>query len=127
MAAPRKYLAGWVPRFMRQTKLGHLPLDAVICSQTVQREDGQNVYMDMIMLPVQEFQRMQGYIGLQHVASPVYSIGKSFDPVFSIKDIKQITVPEDELDPRTYAREYFLAAFGVLKPTRALGIEDKRD
>jgi hypothetical protein len=120
---PKKYMAGWVPRYLRQSKLGHLPIDCVICTQTVRGSDNTNHYTDLVMLPDPEFQRMQSYLGLQHVLTMAPRGGESFDPFFVIKNPKHVTVPKDHPNPEAYARAYFLIEFGVLTPDK-IAIED---
>jgi hypothetical protein len=116
MKTGKKYMAAWVPRYLRQTKLAYLPAESVICTQTVRNDGGQNIYTDLIMLPVKDFKRMQGYIGLQLAAAPT-PVG-SFDPVFAVKGAKQVVVPENQPNPEAYARAYFLIEFGIVTPDK---------
>ena len=112
---PRKYMAASVPRFLRQTRLGYLPLKCVIGSRLLKGDGGINLMFDVIMLPVKEFQRMRSYVGMQQVAAPVPQPGgASFNPVFIPADTKQVDVPEHEPDPEEYARHHFRVLFGLL-------------
>lgn len=115
MTMPRKYMAGWVPRYIRQTKLGYLPIDSVICTQNARSaESGVNNYTDLVMLPVQDFERMRSAVGLQHVLAPALSPMKIPGAAFIIRDPRQVTVPANHPDPKAYARSYFLKNYGVM-------------
>lgn len=108
-------MAGWVPRYLRQSKLGYLPENSIICTQTVRGQKGENHYTDLVMLPYNDFHRMQSYLGLQHVLAVAPSGGGAYNPFFVIKNPKHVTVPKDHPNPEAYARAYFLIEFGVLK------------
>lgn len=115
--SPKKYMAASVPRFIRQTRLGYLPLDCVIGSRLYKGEGDNNIVMDIIMLPVPQFQRMRTNVGLQHVAAPVPQPGSSgFQISYMLTDIKEVKVPVHEPDTEAYARNYFMLHFGLLNP-----------
>jgi hypothetical protein len=115
MMQGRKYMAGTVPRFLRQTRLGHLKLNCVIGSRLIVGSTGNNLYYDIIMLPAQEFARMKTNVGLQHMNAPVAQPGgASFAPGFVVTDAQEVTVPSNESDPDIFARLYFLEKFNLL-------------
>jgi hypothetical protein len=116
---PKKYMAGWVPRYLRQAKLGYLPADSVICTQNARDTKGANHYTDLVMLPYTDFYRMQSYLGLQHVLAIAPSGGEAFNPFFVIKNPKHVIVPKDHPNPEAYARAYFLIEFGIVKSDKA--------
>lgn len=109
-------MAASVPRFIRQTRLGYLPLDCIIGSRLTKGDGGASLVFDIVMLPVLEFQRMRTNVGLQQVVSPALNAGTGFNPVFMLADSKQVVVPEGEPDPKAYAKSHFLALFGLLSP-----------
>ena len=109
-------MAASVPRFLRQTRLGYLPLNCIIGSHTTQGAGGSNLFFDLIMLPVPEFTRMRSNVGLQHVIAPALKAGPSFTPSFVLSNTREVVVPEDEPDPEAFAKNYFLVAFGLIKP-----------
>jgi hypothetical protein len=117
MSHPKKYMAASVPRFLRQTSLGYLPLQCVIGSRLVKGAAGANLFFDIIMLPVNEFQRMKNNVGLQHVIAPALKAGPAFKAGFVCADTKEVVVPADEPDPEGYARNYFMLEFGLAGPT----------
>lgn len=108
---PRVFLAASVPRHIRQSRLSYLPLSCVIGSRVYQT-DGGGVAFDVIMLPPQQFQRMQAYISLQHVIAPMPEMSGSHQPVYTLRDTKQVSVPDGEADAEGFARAYFLKEFG---------------
>lgn len=112
----KRYMAGSIPRFLRQTKLGYLPLNCLIGSRVIHGERGNNLVLDVIMLPAPEFQRMKSNIGLEHVLAPSLKMDATFKPGFVIVDKKEVAVPAGEPDPEAYAREYFMKEFGLLSP-----------
>jgi len=113
-----KYMAASVPRFLRQTRLGYLPLTCIIGTKLIKGEKGQNLVFDIVMLPAQQFQRMRTYVGLQHIATPELRMGPSFQPSYVLADAKVITVPADLPDPVAFAREHFMVEFGLINPVR---------
>jgi len=125
MAPQRTYMAASVPRFLRQTRLGYLPLNAVIGSRLVTGDGGENLCFDIIMLPAKEFQRMRGHVGLQHVIAPVLKFGPTFNPAFVLADTKQIVVPADQLNPEEFARNYFMKAYGLIAADKP--VKDKNE
>ncbi len=116
MSQAKKYMAASVPRFLRQTRLGYLPLQCVIGSRLVKGDGGANLFFDIVMLPVNEFQRMRTNVGLQHVIAPALKAGPTFSPGFVLADAKQVIVPPDEPDPEGFARSHFLKLFGLSEP-----------
>ena len=113
----RVYMAASVPRYLRQTKLGYLPVDSIIGTHFTKSLQGANLVFDVIMLPVPQFQRMRMNVGSQFVAAPTPSPGgAAFSPVFVLANAKQVVVPPDEPDPKTFAKNYFLKEFGLLTP-----------
>jgi hypothetical protein len=109
-------MAASVPRFLRQTKLGYLPLKCIVGSRLLRGDGGANLYFDIIMLPVPEFVRMRTNVGLQHVLAPALKAGPTFNPGYVLADTKQVIVPENEPDPEAYAKSHFLTMFGLLAP-----------
>jgi hypothetical protein len=116
MHKAKTYMAGSVPRFLRQSKLSHLPYASVIGSHAIRADNGSSLYFDIIMLPLPEFQRMRSYVGLQHVNTPVLQPAGDLKPSFVITNAKQVTAPADEPNPEEYAKNYFLLEFGLIKP-----------
>lgn len=116
MNQPRKYMAGSVPRFLRQTRLAHVPPSCVIGSKLQKGDGGANIVFDIIMLPMQEFTRMKSQVGLQHVIAPGPQMGPSFNPSFVMANAKEVTVPAEEPNPENYAKTFFLLHFGLLEP-----------
>ena len=108
-------MAASVPRFLRQSRLAYLPLKCVIGSRLIQGE-GSNLYFDIVMLPVPEFQRMRGNVGLQHVNAPALKAGPTFNPGFVLTDAKQVIVPDNEPNPEAFAKNHFLVLFGLIAP-----------
>jgi hypothetical protein len=109
----RRYMAASVPRFLRQSRLGYLPLDCIIGSHITRGDKGNNLYFDVIMLPPREFQRMRHNVGLQYIITPHLQMGSTFNPCFILTDTREVTIPADEPDPLHYARKYFLEKFGL--------------
>ena len=118
MSHPKQYMAGSVPRFLRQTKLGYLPMNSLVGSRSIKGDGGVNLVLDIIMLPVPEFQRMKTNVGLQHVLAPGLKADASFNPTYIIADAKHVTVPPDEPAPENFARHYFMIEFGLLTPEK---------
>lgn len=110
--AQRTYMAAAVPRAMRQSRLGYLPLNCVLGSQSSKGPNGDNRIFDIIMLPAKEFMRMKSYIGLQHLMAPELKMG-SFQPGFVLRNVKSVTVPQGEDAPEDYARARLMEQFGV--------------
>ena len=111
MQGIRKFMAAPVPRFIRQAKLGYLPMNTVIGGYLIKGDGGANMVMDVVMLPVQQFQRMRSNVGLQHVATPGLQAGPGLMPSFMLKDVKEVTVPEAEPDAEAWAKAYFIREF----------------
>jgi hypothetical protein len=109
----KKYMATPVPRFLRQSRLGYLPTHCIIDSYLMKGNEGANLYLDLVMLPVQQFSRMRSNVGLQHVIAPALNAGPSFNPGFVINNVKEVAVPDSEPDPEAYAKNYFLKEFGL--------------
>ena len=107
------YMAAPVPRSIRQTRLGHLPLDCVIGTRATKADNGANIIFDIIMLPVPAFQRMRMNVGMQQVVAPTLNMGSAAGGGYVLIDVKQITTPADEPDPQAFATAYFLKAFGA--------------
>lgn len=109
----RTYMAASVPRAVRQSRLGYLPLNCVIGTKYIRGNDGQNFIFDIIMLPARDFQKMRMYIGLQHIVTPELTMGGSYQSSFAIGDARAVTVEPGEGDPADIAGKYFKAMFGV--------------
>lgn len=116
MSSPKVFMAASVPRFLRQTRLGHLPLNNIIGSRITQGDGGANLVFDVVMVPVNEFQRIKNGVGLQHIAAPALKAGPAFMPSFMLTDAKKVVVPASEPDPEAFARHYFLKEFRLLQP-----------
>lgn len=117
MTKPNKYMAGSVPRYLRQTRLGYLPLNCILGSRAQKGNTDENLIFDVVMLPVKDFQRMRSYVGNAPVITPTLKFGSSYEPVFLLKDVKEVIVPKDEPDPENFARNYFLGVFGLVQKT----------
>ena len=112
MANPKTFLAASVPRYLRQTKLGYLPLNSVIGTRVLTNGAGAtSLIYDVIMLPEREFQRMRLNIGLQHVATPTLKMGGGFEAAFVPTDIKRVLVQPDDPEPLATARAYLVQEF----------------
>lgn len=112
MAIPQTFLAASVPRYLRQTKLGYLPLNSVIGTRVMPNgAGGTSLIYDVIMLPEREFQRMRLNIGLQHVATPNLRMGGGFDAAFVPTDTKRVLVQPDDRNPLATARTYLVQEF----------------
>jgi hypothetical protein len=109
-------MAASVPRFLRQSKLGYLPINYIVGSRLIKGDGGVNLYFDIVMLPAQEFQRMKTNVGLQHVAAPALKAGPTFQPGVVLSDVKTVIVPEDEPDPEACAKFQFMILFGLIEP-----------
>ncbi len=116
MSSQKRYMAGSIPRFLRQTKLGYLPLNCLLGSRIQRGNEGVNLIYDFVMLTIPEFQRVKSNIGLQHVLAPALKIDTTFSPGFVITDAKTCIVQLKETDPEGYARSYFLMQFGLIGP-----------
>lgn len=109
----KKYIASSVPRYLRQTKMGSLPINCIIGSYGHGEGDTRLIF-DIIMLPAQSFQRVRNSMGAQlDLTLTPRPGGSAFMPSFIPKDAKEVTVPEGEGDPETYARDYFIKLFGL--------------
>ena len=109
-------MAASVPRYLRQNRLGYLPLSSIVGSRLLKGRNGANLVFDIIMLPVNEFQRMKTNVGMQHVSAPVLNAGPGMMPSFMLTDAKEVIVPAGEADPERFAKEYFMKVFGLLNP-----------
>lgn len=118
MPPVRKFVAASVPRYLRQTKLGYLPLDCVIGSHSVVNASGARLVYDVIMLPVKEFMRMRANIGLRHAATPKLELDGVFQPAFVLADRHTVTVPAGHKEPQAFARDYFIRHFRLPAPAR---------
>jgi len=114
-----KYMAAPIPRSLRQSRLAHLSA-CVIGSQFLKGNGDNNLVYDIVMLPVQEFQRMRSNVGQQNAATPQLSAGSGFSPSFILTNIKEITVPADAADPAGFAKAYFLNAYGIIDPASGI-------
>jgi hypothetical protein len=101
---PKKYRAASVPRFLRISRLAYLPPQSIIGSHSIPGENGARVVFDVVMLPVEEFQRMRAHIGLQVM------------PTAALNDMKELAVPPEESDAEVFARNYFQLEFGLKEP-----------
>lgn len=113
MVGSRRYMAGSVPRSLRQSRLGHIPFSSVIGSKHQRGKYGGNLVFDIIMLPEPEFVRMKGTVGVRQVVGPAFKADASFQPGFVIQDQRFVVVPEDALDQEAYARTHFIKEFGL--------------
>jgi hypothetical protein len=102
MAAP-------ILRNVRQAKLNYLPTSCIIGSH----DFGNGVLSDIVMLPAKEFIRMKTYAGMSHNLTLSMTPGEKLSSGYALTDIREIVVPEDVPDPEAYAREYFIASFGL--------------
>ncbi len=108
------YMASPVPRNIRQTKLGHLPLQCVIGTRSPKTDDGSFFVLDIIMLPAPEFHRMKLHAGLQHVLTPTLSPGgNAVGSNYVLTNVKKVTVPPTEDDPELFAKLHFLEVFNA--------------
>ena len=109
----RTYVASVVPRFIRTSRLGYVPMSHVIGSRLV--GDGKNatIIYDILMLPEPEFARARMHAGMQHVIAPTPHRGETMPVGVIPSDVKRVTVPDDEADPFAYAKAYFLKAYGI--------------
>ncbi|HEV7454003.1 MAG TPA: hypothetical protein VGO07_01970 [Candidatus Saccharimonadales bacterium] len=103
-----------MPRFLRTARLSYLPTHSIIGSRYIKGADGGNLIFDIVMLPVEQFQRMRSNVGLQHVAAPALKLGPQLAPSFVLADAKEVIVPCDEPDPENFAKNYFMKAFGLI-------------
>ena len=113
MQAPRIYMAAPVPRSIRQSRFGHLPTKCIIGTRTSKGDKGSLINVDIVMLPVMEFQRMKMGVSLQHAAAPSLQMGGGMQPSFVLKEIRQVSVPPEEPDPEAWAKNHFLREFGL--------------
>jgi hypothetical protein len=112
MAAPKTYLAASVPRYLRQTRLGYLPLHSLIGVRVIRNLAGvASQIFDVIMLSQGEFQRMRMNVSLQHIASPALKMGGGIDAVFVLTDTKQVVVQADDPNPMATARKFLVQEF----------------
>ena len=75
---------------------------------------GVNLYYDVVMLPELEFVRMKSNIGLQVSQAP--KMGTAPQSVFTLSDARYVSVPEEESNPVSYAKNHFMAVFGLTAP-----------
>jgi len=117
--ADRTYVASAIPRFVRTTRLGYIPMRSVIGSRLV--GDGKNatIIYDIIMLPEAEFARARMHAGMQHVLAPTPHIGETMPVGVLPSDVKRLRVPEGEQNPEAYARAYFVKAYALGKVDEA--------
>lgn len=111
MAGAKKYMAASVPRSVRQQRLGYLPAKCIIGSRVLKGNGGANLYYDVVMLPEPEFVRMRTSMGLQITQAP--TMGGALSSAATLADTKHVVVPEEESDAEAYARNHFIAAFGL--------------
>jgi hypothetical protein len=109
MCHPRKYMAASVPRFLRVARLSYLPLQSVIGCWYIERRNDVHYIFDIIMLPADQFMRAKSYLGVPDAAAPTLS--RSIATSYVLKDTKEIIVPDNEVKPEIYARDYFLTLF----------------
>jgi len=105
------YIASAIPRFIRTTRLGYIPLKYVLGSRLVGDSKNATLIYDIIMLPEPEFTRARRHAGMQHVLAPTPHIGATMPVGVLPSDIKQVTVPENEPDAEGFARAYFMKAY----------------
>ncbi|CAM6000157.1 unnamed protein product [Sphagnum balticum] len=70
-----------------------------VLRRLIKGDGGANLFFDIVMLPINEFQRMRTNVGLQHVIAPALKAGPTFSPGFVLADAKQVIVPAEEPDP----------------------------
>jgi curved DNA-binding protein CbpA len=109
---PKKYMAAYVPRSIRTARLGYLPLHTIIGSKALKKENDISFVFDYFMLPEDQFLRAKSYLSSPEVVLPALQYGK-FAPPYTLKDIKEVFVPEDEPDPEEYAKNYFRTEFAL--------------
>lgn len=113
MTTPRHFIASVVPRFIRTTRLGYIPMKNVIGSRLVGDGVNSTIIYDIIMLPESEFARARMHAGMQHVIAPTPHRGETM-PVGAVpSDVRHVIVPEDEADPEGYAKTYFREQYGL--------------
>ncbi len=118
MTTPRHFIASVVPRFIRTTRLGYIPMKYVIGSRLVGDGVNSTIIYDIIMLPESEFPRARMSAGMPHVVAPAPHIGETL-PVGTVpSDVRHVTVPEAEPDPEGYAKSYFREQYGLLSPPK---------
>jgi hypothetical protein len=107
-----KYMAAAIPRSIRAARLGHLSLHAIIGCKFTPKKNDLNLVFDIVMLPEKLFRRARSYLAVPDMAGVHLTYG-NFSPPYIIKDFKEVVVPDQESDPERYAREHFIAAFGL--------------
>jgi len=107
-----KYMAAFIPRYMRTLRLPHLPLNVIIGSKMLNAHKGQGMIYDAVMLPELDFQRMKLYLSGQ-VSGTITLERGPVQPAYIPQGVAEITIPPNEQDPETFARLYFLEEFGL--------------
>jgi len=113
MQTTQKYIAAYVPRYIRTGRLWYLSLDTVIGAKSV-AGSGSMIY-DLIMLPEKEYTRARLYLGMENPNSIEFSMSKR-TPAYIPKYVKEISVSASELNPNQYAKRYFRQVFGLDEP-----------
>jgi hypothetical protein len=107
MQPPQKYMAAFVPRFIRSTRLSYIPINNVIGSKMMKNERNIPMAYDLIMLPEMPFMRMKLRLGSEDMASTSLS-QSNLSPAFSLKNILEIVVPSTEANADAFAKAHFL-------------------
>lgn len=115
-------MAASVPRHLRQSRLGYLPMSCIVGSRYLAGDRGANLVHDIIMLPAEQFQRMRTYVALQHVVAPALNMGPDLQSIFVIHDARQVAVPDSEMDADAFARAYFFKVFGLATPEKVTDV-----
>ncbi len=109
--ASQKYIAAYIPRYMRTSRLWYLPPHAIIGSKQVGDAVGANAIYDVIMLPEKEYMRARLYLGAQNMGNNELRRG-AWTPAFVPQFVREIDVRLTTKNPRSHARRYFQQAFG---------------
>ncbi len=107
-----KFMAASVPRYIRNKRLFYLGSNTVIGSRLVKSGGSVGLIYDVIMLPEREFKRARLNLGIEASGSPALEM-TNLTPAYIPIDTKEIIVPPGEADPASFAKAYFLNAFGL--------------
>jgi hypothetical protein len=107
MQPPQKYMAAFVPRFIRSTRLSYIPINNVIGSKMLKNERNMPMVFDLIMLPEMPFMRMKLRLSTEDMASTSLSKG-NMPSAFSLKNIFEIVIPSTEKNADAFAKAHFL-------------------
>jgi hypothetical protein len=110
--AERKYVAVAIPRSIRVARLGYLPLQTIIGSFAIVKENDLNLVFDVIMLPIAQYRHAKAHLAAPTTPGISLQYGK-FDPPYIPHNVKEFTAPPDALDSESAARDYFKKLFGL--------------